>query len=111
MEFTEEEVGIKERIEDIWSSRKRSSQEWKVSALRQVPRSKLIGTSKVVGKTLGKISTSNLTETNDLVFAGAVVVAERLGVKLSQSKHRPKDNIPWWKRRLEGQNQRVTKRS
>ena len=103
VEFTEEEVGIKERIEEILSSRKRSSQEWKVSALRQVPRSKLIGTSKVVGKTLGKISTSNLTETNDLVFAGAVVVAERLGVKLSQSKHRPKDNIPWWKRRLEGQ--------
>ena len=39
--------------------------------------------SAMVSRILGTVSTTNLTEINDLVFAfaGAVVVAKRLGVK------------------------------
>ena len=55
----------------------------------------------MVSRILGTVSTTKLTEINDLVFAGVVIVAEKSGVKSSQSQH--KDNKPWWKRRLEGQ--------
>ena len=69
--------------------------------MRQVPRKKLASVSAMVSKILGTVSTTNLTEINDLVFAGVVIAAETLGVKSSQSQH--KDNKPWWKRTLEGQ--------
>ena len=65
------------------------------------PRKKLTDVSAMVSRILGTVSTTNLTEINDLVFAGVVVVAEKLGIKSLQSQH--KDNKPWWKRRLEGQ--------
>ena len=69
--------------------------------MRQIPRKKLASVSAVMSRILGMVSTTNLTEINDLVFAGVVIVAEKLGVKSSQSQR--KDNQPWWKRRLEGQ--------
>ena len=52
---------------------------------------------------LETVSTTNLTEINNLVFAGVVAVADKLGVKSSQSQSQHKDNKPWWKHRLEGQ--------
>ncbi len=57
--------------------------------------------SAVVSKVLGSVSTKNLSETNRLILAGAVVVGEKLGVKSSQSKQ--EKSTPWWKRRLDGQ--------
>ena len=47
----------------------------------------------MVSRIIGTVSTTNLTEINDLVFAGVVVVADKLGMKYSQSQH--KDNKPW----------------
>ena len=76
---------------------------WTIPAMRQVPRKKLTNVSAMASRILGMVSTTctNLTEINDLVFAGVVAVAEKLGVKSSQSQH--KENKPWWKCRLEGQ--------
>ena len=52
-------------------------------------------------KVLGSVRTSNLSDTNRLIFVGAVVVGEKLSMKASQSKH--ENSTPWWKCRLEGQ--------
>ena len=66
---------------------------WSIPAMRQVPIKKLTSVSAMVSRILGTVSTTNLTEINDLVFAGIVVVAEKLGVKSSQSQHTY--NQPW----------------
>ena len=50
---------------------------------------------------------SHIFETNELVFAGSVARAERLRVKLVESKQ--KARVPWWKRRLEGQIKQLRK--
>ena len=60
MEFTEEEMEIKKRIEEVMSSWKRPSSKWSLPAQRRVPRNKLTGLSSMIGKTLAKISTSNI---------------------------------------------------
>ena len=46
---------------------------------------------------LEKINTDNITETNDLIYAAAVVVSENLGVKLGGNKNGKES---WWKRRF-----------
>ena len=100
IELTAEELDIRKRIEEVMVSVKGTGK-WSIHAMRQISRKKLASVSAMVSRILGTVSTTNLTEINDLVFAGVVVVAEKLGVKSSQSQH--KDIKPWWKRRLEGQ--------
>ncbi len=100
IELTEEEVQIKARLREVMEAAK-GSNGWSVPALRRVPRKRLTEMSAVVSKVLGSVSTTNISETNCLIFAGAVVVGEKLGVKASQSKQ--ENSTPWWKRRLEGQ--------
>ena len=46
-----------------------------------------------------EIEVGNITELNDLVYAGAVVVSEMLGVKNRKSTGME----PWWKKRMEAQ--------
>ena len=55
---------------------------------------------------LEKINTDNITETNDLIYAAAVVVSEHLGVKFGSNKN---EKEPWWKRRLGSQIQQLRK--
>ena len=48
---------------------------------------------------MNKIEVGNITELNDLVYAGAMVITEMLRVK-----DRKISGIePWWKRRIEAQ--------
>ena len=98
VEFTEEEVQIKARLQEVMEAAK-GSNGWSIPALRRVPRKRLTEMSAVVSKVLGSVSKDNLSETNRLIFAGAVVVGEKLGVEVSQQGN----STPWWKRRLEGQ--------
>ena len=77
IDLTAKELEIRKGIEEV-----------------MVKRKKLTSVSDMVSRILGTVSTTNLTEINDLVFAGVVVVAEKLAVKSSQSQH--KDNKPWW---------------
>ena len=52
-----------------------------------------------VDKVIGLIATSNITQTNKLIKAAAVWVADELGLKkFKQGKKKE----PWWKRRIEG---------
>ena len=64
-----------------------------------MPKRKLLEETTKVDKVLSKFKTDSITKTNELLFyAGAVVVANRLGVKF--------DKVAWkkesmWKRRLQ----------
>ena len=51
-----------------------------------------------VEKVLSKFKTHNITKTNELFYAGAVVVTNRLGVKIDKVAGRKE---PTWKRRLQ----------
>ena len=48
----------------------------RAKSLRQIPRKRLIGETATVDAVLGKISTSNISETNELAIAGSVAVVE-----------------------------------
>ena len=49
---------------------------------------------------MGKAKLSNITETNNLIYCGAALVTETLGINKSSKRKRQE---PWWKRRVEGQ--------
>ena len=68
----------------------------KLPALRNVSKKKLLEETAKVDKVLSKFKTHSITKTNEL-FHAAVVVTNRLGVKIDKVAWR-KD--PRWKRRL-----------
>ena len=56
----------------------------KLPALRNVPKKKLLEETAKVNKVLSKFKTHSITKTNELFYAGAVVVTNRLGVKIDK---------------------------
>ena len=70
----------------------------KLPALRNVPKKKLLQETAKVDKVLSKFKTHSITKTNELFYAGAVVVTNRLGAKIDKVAWR---NEPIWKRRLQ----------
>ena len=56
----------------------------KLPALRNVPKKKLLEETAKVDKVLSKFKTHSITKTNELFYTGAVVVANRLGVKIDK---------------------------
>ena len=54
----------------------------KVPALRNVPKKKLLEETAKVDTVLSKFNTHSITKTNKLFHAGAIVVTNRLGVKI-----------------------------
>ena len=49
---------------------------------------------------MGKVKLNTITETNDLIYCGAALVTEMLGINRNSKRNRQE---PWWKRRLEAQ--------
>ena len=94
-EVTDEDKNLIERLNEI-SKKDRV----RLPSLRGVEKGKLYAAVKNVDNVIGKIKVNNITETNDLIYCGAAMVTEMLGVK---SKNKEKRKEPWWKRRLEGQ--------
>ena len=78
----------------------------KLTALRNVPKKKLLEESTKVDKVLSKFKTHSITKTNELFYAGGVVVTNRLGVKLDKVAGRKE---PMWKRRLQNKIKNVKK--
>ena len=70
----------------------------KLPALRNVPKKKLLEETAKVDKVLSKFKTYSITKTNELFYAGAVVVTNRLGVKIDKVAGRKE---PIRKRRLQ----------
>ena len=63
-----------------------------------MPKKKLLEETAKVNKVLSKFKTHSITKTNELFYAGAVVVTNRLGVKIDKVAGRKE---PMWKRRLQ----------
>ena len=76
----EEEVAIVMEIAEVIERGKKN----KLTALRNVPKKKLLEETAKVDKVLSKFKTHSITKTNEFFYAGAVVVTNRLGVKVDK---------------------------
>ena len=90
----EEEVAISMKIAEVIERDRKD----RLPALRNVPKTKLLGETAKVDKVLSKFKTHSVTKTNELFYAGAVVVTKRLGVKIDKVAGRKE---PMWMRRLQ----------
>ena len=90
----EEEVAIVMEIAEVIERGRKD----KLPALRNVPKKKLFEETAKVDKVLSKFKTHSTTKTNELFYARAVVVTNRLGVKIDRVAGRKE---PMWKRRLQ----------
>ena len=90
----EEEVAIVMEIAEVIERGRKD----KLPALRNEPKKKLLEGTAKVDKVLSKFKTCSIIKTNELFYAGAVVVTNRLEVKI--------DKVAWrkglmWKRILQ----------
>ena len=90
----EEEVAVIEETAEVLERRQKD----KLPALRDIPKKKLLEESAKVDKVLCKFKTHSITKTNELFYAGAVVVTNRLGTKINTAAERKE---PLWRRRLQ----------
>ena len=90
----EEEVAIVMEIAEVIEKGRKD----KLPALRNVPKKKLLEETAKVDKVLSKFKTHSITNTNELFYAGAFVVTNKLGVKIDKVANRKE---PMWKRRLQ----------
>ena len=90
----EEEIAIIMEIAEVIERGRKD----KLPALKYVPKKKLLEETAKADKVLSKFKTHSITKTNELFYAGAVVVTNRLGVKIDKVAGRKE---PMWKRRLQ----------
>ena len=90
----EEEIAIVMEIAEVIERGRKD----KLPALRNVPKKKLLEETAKVDKVLSKFKTHSITKTNELFYAGAFVITNRLGVKIDKVAGRKE---PTWKRRLQ----------
>ena len=91
----EEEVAIVMEIAEVVERSRRD----KLPTLRRnVPRMQLLEETAKADKVLSKFKTHSITKTNEFFYAEAVVVTNRLGVKIDKVAGRKE---PMWKRRLQ----------
>ena len=80
----EEEVAIVIEIAEVIERGRKH----KLPALRNVSKKKLLEETDKVDKVLSKFKTHSITKTNELFYVGAVVVTNRLGVKIDKAAGR-----------------------
>ena len=90
----EEEVAIIEEIAEVLERRQKD----KLPALRDIPRKKLLEETAKIDKVSCKFKVHSITKTNELFYAGAIVVTNRLGLKINKAAKR---NEPMSRRRLQ----------
>ena len=78
----------------------------KLPALRNVPKKKLLEETAKFHKVLSKFKTYSTTKSNELFYAGAVVVTNRLGVKIDEVAWRKE---PMCKRKLQNKIEELRK--
>ena len=98
----EEEVAIVMEIAEVIERGRKD----KLPALRNVPKKKLLEETAKVDKVLSKFKTHSITKTNELLYAGAVVVTNTLRVKIDKVAWRKE---PRWKRRLQNKIKKLRK--
>ena len=77
-----------------------------LSALRDIDKTKLYAAVKIIDDILGKIKVKSINESNDLIYCGAVLVTDMVGIKIGKTGIKKE---PWWKRRLKGQTTDIKK--
>ena len=92
------EMGAEEQADSLNKELMERSRKDNLPALTNVPKNKLLEETAKVDKVLSKFKTDNITKTNELFYAAAVVVTNRLGVKIGKVPGRKE---PMWKRRLQ----------
>ena len=97
----EEELAIVMEIAEVIER----GRKYKLPALRIVPKKKFEETAKV-DKVLSKFKTHSITKTNELFYAGAAVVTNRLVVKINMLAWIKK---PMWKGRLQNKTKEFRK--
>ena len=80
----EEEVAIVMEIAEVIEKGRKD----KLPALRNVPKKKLLEETAKVDKVLSKFKTHSITKTDELFYAGAFVVTNKLGVKFDKAAER-----------------------
>ena len=90
----EEEVAMVIEIAEVIEKSRKD----KLLTLRNEPKKKLLEETAKVDKVLRKFKTHSITKTNELIYAAAFVVTNRLGVKIDKVAGR-KESM--WKRRLQ----------
>ena len=95
-DFSDEELAIAERLFEVMQQNQRT----KLPALKEVNKNALKKKVDKMNQLLAKVRSENISVTNDLIYAAAVVTTERLGVKINKKKYEGK---PRWKKQLEGQ--------
>ena len=98
----EEEVAIVMEIAEVIERGRKD----KLPALRNKPKKKLLEETAKVDQVLSNFKTYSITKTNELFYAGAVVVTNRLGVKIDKAAWREE---PMWKTRLQNKIIELTK--
>ena len=98
----EEEVVIVMEIAEVIEKGSKD----KLPALRNVPKKKLLEETAKIDKVLSKFKTHSITKTNELFYAGAFVVTNKLGVKIDTVAGRKE---PMWKRRFQNKTKELRK--
>ena len=91
--LAEKEVAIVMEISEVIERGRKD----RLPAVRNVPKKTFFEETAMVDKVLSKFKTHNFTVTNQLLYAGAVVVTNRLRVKIDKVAGRKE---PMWKRTL-----------
>ena len=94
-EVSPEETSIIEKMESILKKEK-----VRLPPLRGIDKDKVKKAVQKVNAVLAKVMPKDISATNDLLYAGAAVVTEMVGMRKTVSCNRKE---PWWKRRLEKQ--------
>ena len=94
--MSEDQLVIWERLNEI----RLSQDQDKVPALKKIAKRRIREELQAVEEVAVQIQTNDMSETNRLLHATAVVVTERLGLKPGMKKATKE---LWWKRRLQGQ--------
>ena len=92
---TEEEKVMVRRIVELMNN----TEEEVDCDFKEVDKSRVDEETRRVNSVLKYIETKSISETNKLLKAVIIYVAERLGIKNKRGSKR--NNEPWWKRRIE----------
>ena len=101
MHIMNEDMTILEKMHIVLSKETREI----LPPLRGVEKHRLLEATRKVDKVMNKIELRNITELNDLVYAGAVSVTEMLGLKNRKSTGMDL----WWRRIMETQVKQLNK--
>ena len=93
MQIANQDMAIIEKMRNGLSKETRE----RLPLLRGIEKHRLLEATRKVDEVMNKTEVANITELNDLVYAGAVVVTEKLGVKNREGTGME----PWWKRGME----------